>query len=95
MSAGDSTRVVETEVVETEVVETEFYGIPVESRTLPAALYGWILAYANKALENIVQKTYKHYGSVALALNFFLYSLLATALSRIPQHSQNILSVIK
>ena len=35
-------------VVETELVEIEFYGITVESRALPAAWYGWILAYANK-----------------------------------------------
>jgi hypothetical protein len=34
-------------------------------------MYGWILVYANKALENIVQKTYKHYELMVFSFKFF------------------------
>ena len=46
-----------TQETQPEMVETEFYGIPVESRTLPAGVWtdGRTLAYANQAPKNIVQ----------------------------------------
>jgi hypothetical protein len=87
-TAGDSTRV---------WAETEIYGIQL-SLGPTCGMYG-LTSPMRLGPKNIVQK-YKDYFytviSFFLALTFSLNSLFARlALSRIPQHSQNNLSVKK